>query len=121
MNSRPTRIQLSRRRGFVLQEASLTINGLLAVKVDRTTKWGNPFITGRDGTQAECVDLYAKMLGGWLCVTQGPSLDEQKAARQYVLAHVEELRGKNLACWCRKSPCHAEVLLTLANHKREAA
>jgi hypothetical protein len=27
-----------------------------------------------------------------------------------------ELRGKNLACWCSLSePCHAEVLLKLAN------
>lgn len=28
----------------------------------------------------------------------------------------EELRGKNLACWCRlDQPCHADVLLELAN------
>jgi len=27
-----------------------------------------------------------------------------------------ELRGKNLACWCRiGEPCHADVLLSLAN------
>ncbi|HEX5183627.1 MAG TPA: DUF4326 domain-containing protein [Allosphingosinicella sp.] len=27
-----------------------------------------------------------------------------------------ELRGKNLACWCRlDAPCHADVLLELAN------
>lgn len=29
---------------------------------------------------------------------------------------VEELRGKNLACWCKPgTPCHADVLLRLAN------
>jgi len=29
---------------------------------------------------------------------------------------VNELRGKNLACWCRlDQPCHADVLLELAN------
>lgn len=28
----------------------------------------------------------------------------------------EELRGKNLACWCPlDQPCHADVLLELAN------
>ena len=27
-----------------------------------------------------------------------------------------ELRGKNLACWCKPgSPCHADVLLEIAN------
>lgn len=35
-----------------------------------------------------------------------PSLDEVQA----------ELRGKNLACWCAlDAPCHADVLLELAN------
>jgi hypothetical protein len=29
-----------------------------------------------------------------------------------------ELRGKNLACWCKPGePCHADVLLELANPK----
>jgi hypothetical protein len=28
----------------------------------------------------------------------------------------EELRGKNLACWCAiDAPCHADILLRLAN------
>lgn len=39
----PVRIQLSRRKGFKLQAESLALNGLPAVKVDRSTKWGNPF------------------------------------------------------------------------------
>ena|SRR5271154_1757696 len=42
--SRPVRIQLSRKSGFNLQEASLAINGLPAVNVVRPSKWGNPFI-----------------------------------------------------------------------------
>ena len=29
---------------------------------------------------------------------------------------LSELRGKNLVCWCRlDQPCHADVLLELAN------
>jgi hypothetical protein len=32
----------------------------------------------------------------------------------------EELRGKNLACFCAiDKPCHADVLLELANPDRE--
>lgn len=31
---------------------------------------------------------------------------------------LEELRGKNLACWCPlDQPCHGDVLLELANSK----
>jgi len=31
-----------------------------------------------------------------------------------------QLRGKNLACWCDdKGPCHADVLLELANARAD--
>lgn len=31
------------------------------------------------------------------------------------LARLHELRGKNLACWCKPGhPCHADVLLDVA-------
>lgn len=104
---KPIRIQLSRAKGWRMPANT--------VKVDRSTRWGNPFVTGRDGTQAECVDLYCKMLRGLICISRAPSFEEQKAARSFVLANLESIRGKNLACWCRKSPCHADVLLELAN------
>jgi len=30
----------------------------------------------------------------------------------------EELRGKNLACWCKiGEPCHADILLKIANEE----
>jgi len=36
--------------------------------------------------------------------------------RMNVLERLHELRGKDLACYCRpESPCHADVLLELAN------
>jgi len=36
------------------------------------------------------------------------------------IAAVRELRGKNLACWCPlDQPCHADVLLELANQGSE--
>lgn len=36
--------------------------------------------------------------------------------REHLLANLSELRGKNLACWCRlDQPCHADVLLEKAN------
>ena len=38
------------------------------------------------------------------------------AASQAVLNNISELHGKNLACWCSlDGPCHADILLKLAN------
>lgn len=43
---------------------------------------------------------------------------EQDASMEYTVAHIEYLRGKNLACWCKPgTPCHADVLLKAANKK----
>ncbi len=73
-----------------------------AVYVGRPTKWGNPFIVGRFGTAQECVARYAR------------GLSEKEGLVPYGDLH--ELRGKNLVCWCPlDQPCHADVLLRLAN------
>jgi hypothetical protein len=103
----PRRIQLHRAKGWRMPENT--------VKVDRSTKWGNPFIVGQDGTRAECVDLYKHLLGGLLCLSGKASIESQRMTRNYVLMRLPELRGKNLACWCPlDQPCHADVLLELA-------
>jgi hypothetical protein len=103
----PHRIRLSRAKGWRMPADT--------VKVDRSTPWGNPFITGEHGTRERCVELYRYLLGGLLCLSTGNG-DEQQACRKYVEAHYKELRGKNLACWCpRDAACHADVLLELAN------
>ncbi len=42
------------------------------------------------------------------------------AAWRPMQARISELRGKNLACWCPlDQPCHADVLLELANAPAE--
>lgn len=112
---KPVRIQLSRRRGFNLQDHSKEVNGLPALKVDRSTKWGNPFVVGKFGTRAECVDFFRLMLGGYICLTRCNPKD-QVDYRKMVQRNRKQLLGKNLACWCPLSaPCHADVLLELAN------
>ena len=73
------------------------------VKVDRSTKWGNPFLVsvmGRDAAVAEFTI--------WL---------QTDPEGQHLLARAKrELRGKNLACWCPlNEPCHAEILLEIVN------
>jgi len=115
----PVRIQLSRAKGFNLQAASMAINGLPAVNVARPSQWGNPFIVGRDGTATECVrkfeaDLIKFRHGDGLAVFL-----ESVAETEAIEA---QLSGRNLACWCAPDqPCHADVLLRLANMKCEEA
>ncbi|MCQ0986439.1 DUF4326 domain-containing protein [Jiella marina] len=111
--TRPARLRLSRARGFDLQALSRETNGLPAIVVARPTKWGNPFTVPRNGSAAECVDLYAKLIGASLiaCVAQ-PTTEEQEDAIVAFRADWRELAGHNLACWCQAGqPCHADVLL----------
>jgi len=42
------------------------------------------------------------------------------ADRALFFDKLRDLRGKDLACWCRlDQPCHADVLLELANNQEE--
>jgi len=87
-----------------------------AVRVDRCTQWGNPHrvglcpVCGADHTAEEAVAEYR----AWLSDNFGGAAIAERATRL--------LRGKDLACWCRPgAPCHADVLLELANIKGETA
>jgi hypothetical protein len=65
------------------------------------SKWGNPFkIDRRRGrTRAHVIAQYR----AW--IVEQPEL----------MASLDELCGKDLVCWCAPEPCHADVLLELAN------
>jgi hypothetical protein len=87
-----------------------------AVYVGRGSKWGNPFVVGRDGTRDECLFLYRALVHGYLCISRAAELVEQQRAALRALGRVAELKGKNLACWCPlNKPCHADLLLEMAN------
>jgi hypothetical protein len=68
------------------------------VYIGRPSKWGNPFVIGRDGTRDEVIAKYR----AWV-VTQ-PDL----------MASLGELKGKTLGCWCGPAACHGDVLVELA-------
>lgn len=73
-----------------------------AVRIDRKTRWGNPFVIGRDGSREEVIALYRAEL--WRRIRAGEiNLDDLAA-----------LHGKSLACWCAPRPCHGEVLARAA-------
>ena len=105
----PERVQLSRAKGWKMPPHT--------VNVARPGPWGNPFKVGRDGTRAECVDYYKTLLAGLICLTCFPSINDQRQSLRWVAKNINNLKGKNLACWCRLDgkPCHADVLLRLAN------
>lgn len=118
----PVRLQLSRRKGFNLQAHSRAVNGLPAVNCARPGPWGNPFIVGRDGTTTECVELYRALLGFGPCLTCRAEVDDQLAAKQYLLAHLDDLRGNNLACWCKPwNLCHVGVIFDVLRRVDEKA
>ncbi len=69
-----------------------------AVRIDRRTRWGNPYVIGRDGTRADVIALYRANL--WRRIRAG----------ELTLTDLAALHGKTLACWCAPKPCHGHVL-----------
>lgn len=122
----PIRLCLQRRKGFRLQETSIAANGRSAVKVDRTTMWGNPFLVESMGREI-AVGAFRRLVTGEMSPSEirghagsGPGWEDRmtgiKRVRGVVCDHLGQLRGKNLACWCKLDQlCHADVLLELAN------
>jgi hypothetical protein len=121
--TKPVGLQLSRARGFNLQRLSIEINGLPAIKVDRSTRWGNPWIVG------EPVDLRRARRWGWeispserkrICRSNTDAYTKFRHALLWDTANHNyvrrELGGNNLACWCgHDEDCHRIVLLWVAN------
>jgi hypothetical protein len=91
------------------------------VKVDRTTKWGNPFTPKAGENKDYCATLFQHMVAGYICISRKePTAEAQLAYLRMAKKNIGKLRGKNLACWCRlDAPCHADVLLRAANKKRK--
>lgn len=124
--TRPVRLQLRRSRGFDLQAASRALNGLPAVVVSRPSPFGNPFTfeaviaeglaAGKPEARRIAVARFEDWIAGSDRCRQGP---ESEARRAEILRRLPELEGRNLACWCPlDGPCHADVLLRLANTPR---
>ena len=75
-----------------------------AVYIGRGSKWGNPFRIGVDGDRATVVVKHER----WL------------ADQPPLLRALDELRGRDLVCFCAPAACHGDLLLNLANASREA-
>ena len=73
-----------------------------AVYVSRPSKWDNPFIIGKDGTREEVIQRYSEYIV--------PKLFDGDLS-------IKEIEGRDLVCWCTPLPCHADILLELANRQ----
>lgn len=121
----PKRIQMTRHRPWRAEHPD-------AVIVDRRTYWGNPFTidgciesgfaTTTEQARVLCVAAFRSVLvhgrsSQWWAQTSAEQFD-------WMASHLDDLRGRDLACWCPLSlpaagelyvPCHADVLIELAN------
>lgn len=94
-----------------------------AVYVGRPTRWGNPW---REGSTAWTVlpgGLVDKTPHAPLTVAEAVASYRNSAEwdPDYVAVIRRELAGRDLACWCRlDQPCHADVLLEIANQRPTA-
>jgi hypothetical protein len=114
---KPKRIQRKRTKGWKMPKNT--------VCVTRPGPFGNPY--KGDGAVAAFREMVLQMQKalrgeGGLLPFSGP--DHELAKSTYggqefarnLVKRLPELRGKNLACFCSlDSPCHADVLLELAN------
>jgi hypothetical protein len=118
----PNRIQRKRVKGWKMPPNT--------VYVGRPTKWGNPWAISKTVTRSKSLRLYkAWMTGtftekaveriigqGVTCPSQPLSLLNWLMIRGALRNDLKELRGKDLACFCPlDQPCHADVLLEIAN------
>jgi hypothetical protein len=127
----PIRLQLSRAKGFNLQALSLATNGLPAKVVTRPGKWGNPFTVwgwreaGYKGTDSLGRLACVRAFEVWLSPNGMHNIasDDGRMKRLRILQDLHQIRGHNLACWCAlpvigapgSNPCHADILLEIAN------
>ena len=65
------------------------------IYIGRPSKWGNPFVIGKDGTRKEVIDKYRVYL----------------FKHDYLLSCIDELEDKILGCYCKPLLCHGDVLI----------
>lgn len=117
----PKRIQRQRTKGWRMPEG--------AIYVGRPGRWGNPFPVTDKVTLELSLELFRDLIRGFFSPTRLAHLTD---AEFHVIYEQKErwmrgagnarweaqtfLRGHNLACWCPLDrPCHADVLLEIAN------
>jgi hypothetical protein len=71
-----------------------------AVYVGRPSKWGNPYKIFGQETRKKVIEEF-----------RGYALTRLNLEPHWL----DELKGKDLVCFCTPLPCHADILMELAN------
>lgn len=127
-SARPKRIQRKRTKGWKMPKG--------AIYVGRPTPWGNPFAVNEPVERDSWLWPYAVQTLPEIVPEQTP-MSQIRMSRismlraedvveaftwwlieqPHLMCSLDELAGRDLACWCPLGrPCHADVLLELANH-----
>ena len=72
------------------------------VRIDRRSRWGNPFRIGPHGGRAGVIERYRRDL--WRRIRAG----------EIALDDLAALNSKTLLCHCHPLPCHGDVLARAA-------
>ena len=95
------RIQRRRTKGW-----RMTVG---AMYVGRPSRWGNPFRLQPSSGRIEAAIarmMVVRLHRRWVTAE----------VNEHLTIDLEPLRGRDLVCWCSlDQPCHADVLLELAN------
>jgi hypothetical protein len=93
----PRRFRLSRKKGARKPAGAIVIS--------RPSKWGNPHKIGRL-TREQAIAAYKR--------------DLYAGKLRFTLADVKrELKGRDIACWCRlEDACPGDLLMAIANRRR---
>lgn len=83
--------------------------------IDRTTRWGNPFVINMYNTREAVCDTYEDWLKLWIEDKDEVIMGGGKFSNRWVIENMHVLKGKDLACWCAPERCHGDYLLKLAN------
>jgi len=70
-------------------------------RIDRTTKFGNPFRLEKDGgkySRAESIQKYREWF--YNRIQEDPEFRKE----------VEDLKGLRLGCWCKPKDCHGDII-----------
>lgn len=71
------------------------------VFIGRPSKWGNPFVIGKDGDRNQVIWKYKNYL----------------ASNLELMTQILELEGKVLGCYCKPEKCHGDVIVELLEQK----
>lgn len=104
------RIQRKRTKGWRMPENT--------VYVGRPSKWGNPIVS--EDKRAATMLFRVCLLYPWYTfkIMEFDKALEVINHMSWIRDNIEQLRGKDLACWCKEGePCHGDVLIEYLNEK----